>query len=326
MIYLILLCVFLETVLLGSVLVDLRGYKNPIKRLNRYLERGNYIDFDEKDVKKVTFAIQGMKGYLKKFENTTEEIGYLRKQRDKLDRMLDSSEILLTVEEFVAVSGFIVLISIYFVYLVSSSIWVGTAAGVIVVLAIDLVLRAKQRRRIESMNKQLGDALEMMAGTLRAGYSFLQAMDTVAREMPKPISTEFAKVIKEIQVGGTMETALNNMLKRAYTEDLDLLITSVLIHRQIGGNLAEILNNISSTIRERIKLKGEVKVLTGQARISGIIVALLPFGFAMIISFINPEHMKIFISDQLGLFLIGIAIVGQIVGFLIIKRIVDVKY
>ncbi|AHM56951.1 type II secretion system protein [Peptoclostridium acidaminophilum DSM 3953] len=326
MLYFILLYVFISTVLLVTMLIDASGYKKPIKRLGKYLQKGNYENFDKNNPEKPSFSISGVKDYLKKFEKSAEKIGYLSNQRDALDRKLDSADILLTVEEFVAGSGFLVLLATYFGYAATSSILMGAMTGVLVAAAIVLLIRVKRGKKIENLDKQLGDALTMMAGTLRAGYSFLQAMDTVGREMPKPISTEFGKVIKEIQVGGGMETALNNMLKRSYTEDLDLMVTSVLIHRQIGGNLAEILDNISSTIRDRIKLKGEVKVLTSQARLSGLIIALLPFGFAVIISFINPDHMKTLISDRLGQYLIGMALMGQIVGFVIIKRITDVKY
>jgi len=326
MLYFLLIYVFLSTVLLVTMLIDASGYKKPVKRLGKYLQKGNYTDLDADDLKKPILTASEFKDYLKKFEKGTEKFGYLRNQRDALDRKLENAEILLTVEEFVAGSVFLVLVSTYLGYAATSSIPGGVMSGVLVAAAIALLIRVKRRKRIENLDKQLGDALTMMAGTLRAGYSFLQAMDTVAREMPKPISTEFGKVIKEIQVGGGMEKALDNMLKRSYTDDLDLMVTSVLIHRQIGGNLAEILDNISSTIRDRIKLKGEVKVLTSQARLSGLIIALLPFGFAVIISFINPEHMKTLISDRLGQYLIGMALMGQIVGFLIIKRITDVKY
>ncbi|MZQ76187.1 MAG: secretion system protein [Peptoclostridium sp.] len=326
MLYFLLIYVFLSTVLLFKMLIDATGYKKPVKRLGKYLQKGNYADLDGNDFRKPILTTSEFKDYLKKFEKGTEKLGYLRNQRDALDRKLENAEILLTVEEFVAGSVFLVLLSTYLGYAATSSILGGAVTGALVVAAIVLLIRVKRRKRIENLDKQLGDALTMMAGTLRAGYSFLQAMDTVAREMPKPISTEFGKVIKEIQVGGGMEKALDNMLKRSHTDDLDLMVTSVLIHRQIGGNLAEILDNISSTIRDRIKLKGEVKVLTSQARLSGLIIALLPFGFAVIISFINPEHMKTLISDRLGQYLIGMALMGQIIGFVIIKRITDVKY
>lgn len=326
MLYLIILFVFLETILIYGMLIDTTGYKKPIKRLNNYFEKGNYADFEENNSFKSIVDSKSIKKYIEKIEESTQKISRFRKLRDNIDIKLANADILLTAEEFMLASGFLVLFSIFIGYVLSSSLLGGAIIGVVVVAVIMFLLKEKQKRRIATLNDQLGDALDMMAGTLRAGYSFMQAMDTVAREMPKPISAEFGRVIKEIQVGGNMETALESMLQRVYNEDLDLLITSVLIHRQIGGNLAEILDNISSTIRERIKLKGEVKVLTGQARMSGIVVALLPFGFAIIISIMNPDHMKLLISDKLGLFLIGMALFGQLIGFLFIRKILDIKY
>lgn len=326
MIYAILAAVFIEIFILSAMLFDSFTHKKPIKRLNTYFEKGHYLELDENKNSGKHLNAYEVKEYIRKFEKTAENLSFFKQKREKLDNRLAVAGILLTVEEFLVASFGIVVISLYLGYRISSSLLAGIALAVMAGISIVMFIGFKEKKRKEEFNKQLGDAMDMMAGTLRAGYSFMQAMDTVAKEMPQPIAGEFSKVIKEMQVGGTLENAFENLLNRVRTDDLELLVTSVLIHRQVGGNLAEILENISSTIRERIKLKGEIKVLTGQARVSGLIVSLLPFGFAVIITFINPKHMAVLFSDTLGVIMVIMALFGQLVGFLIIRRIMDIKY
>ncbi|KDR93779.1 tight adherence protein B [Peptoclostridium litorale DSM 5388] len=326
MIYAVTAVIFIEILILSSVVLGHIMYKKPIIRLNRYLEKSHYIELDENKNSDKHWNLKEFKNYRQRLEGSAENIGFLRQKREKLDNKLAMAGILFTVEEFLLASFGAVLLSLYLGYKMSSSIIGGIVLSLVVVISIVMIVKLKEKKRIEEFNRQLGDAMDMMSGTLRAGYSFMQAMDTVAREMPKPISREFSKVIREMQMGMPLEKAFEDLLGRVRTDDLELLVTSVLIHRQIGGNLAEILENISSTIRERIKLKGEIKVMTAQARASGIVVSLLPFGFAVIITMINPNHMATLFSDRLGIIMVMMAILGQFVGFLIVRKIMDIKY
>ena len=188
-----------------------------------------------------------------------------------------------------------------------------------------LILRITIERRVKAFNNQLGDCLVLMANSLRTGYSFMQAMQMVSREMLPPISTEFSRTLREINLGVTTEDALNNMAKRVNSDDLDLVMTAVLIQRQIGGNLAEILDNIAGTIRERMKIKGEIKTLTAQGRISGIIVGSLPIGLGMIIHLLNPGYIKVLFVTDLGQFLLGCAVFSQVLGIIAIRKIVNIE-
>ncbi len=199
---------------------------------------------------------------------------------------------------------------------------IGIAVGFILPLVF---LRTKAAKRVRLFNDQLSDGLVLIANSLRTGYSFLQAVEMVAKEMPVPIAVEFGRVMKEMSLGITTEDALNNMAARVGSEDLDLVVTAVLIQRQVGGNLAEVLDNIAGTIRERIKLKGEIRTLTAQGRVSGLVVGLLPFLLGVIIYLINPGYMRILWVDPKGQLILGVAFASQIIGILIVRKIVDIK-
>ncbi len=184
----------------------------------------------------------------------------------------------------------------------------------------------RQQRRLQAFNAQLGDAINLMVNGLRAGYSILQAMEAVARELPPPISTEFDRVVKEQQLGFSLEQALNNMLRRVHSDDLEMLVTAILIQREVGGNLAEILDTISFTIRERVRIKGEIRVLTAQQMISGHVLLFLPIALGIILFGINRDYMlNFFTNGLLGYFMIACTGVMMLIGYFVIQRIVRIE-
>ncbi|RMH00799.1 MAG: secretion system protein [Chloroflexi bacterium] len=196
-------------------------------------------------------------------------------------------------------------------------------------------LRYAANRRINAFNNQLGDVLNLWVNALRSGYSVLQAMETIATEMPPPASREFERVVQEVRLGLDMEQALMNMHRRVPSDDLDLVITAVNIQREVGGNLAEVLDTISFTIRERVRIKGEIRTLTAQGRISGWVVSLLPIGLGLILYAINPEYVsQIWVKDEpfiipnvfpCGWLVLGIGL-GMIgLGVVAIRKIVDIE-
>ncbi|MHB1501776.1 MAG: type II secretion system F family protein [Candidatus Dormibacteria bacterium] len=158
-------------------------------------------------------------------------------------------------------------------------------------VAPPLALRFRERRRSRAFNDQLGDVLILLSNGLKAGYSFPQAMASIARSANPPVAEEFARATREVQLGITPDDALTHMVTRIRSEDLDLVVTAVGIQRVVGGNLAEILDNIAFTIRERIRIKGEVHTLTAQARASGYIITALPIALALILQAINPTYI-----------------------------------
>lgn len=201
----------------------------------------------------------------------------------------------------------------------------GVFGGLIGLFFPFLLVRIKTTRRMRAFNSQLGDALILIANSLRTGYSFMQAVDMVAQEMRPPISTEFGRVVKEMNLGVPVENALGNLSKRIDSEDLDLVLTSVLIQRQVGGNLSEVLDNIARTIRERVRIRGEIRTMTAQGRISGIIISLLPIALGLVIYTMNPGYVRVLFVHPIGQLMLGVAAAGQIIGILVIRRIVDIE-
>lgn len=226
--------------------------------------------------------------------------------------------------EFVVICLGVALLSSIVFILLSGSLLVTCIGGIIGFCLPLLMLRIKIDRRIKAFNLQLGDTLVLVANSLRTGYSFMQAIEMVSREMPKPIGEEFGRVLKEMNLGITTEDAMNNMAKRVNSDDLDLSITAVLIQRQVGGNLAEVLTSIASTIRERVKIKGQIKTLTAQGRISGMIIGILPFGIGGIIYVINPEYIKVLFTHPMGKMMLAVGVVSQLIGMLVIRKIINI--
>jgi tight adherence protein B len=179
--------------------------------------------------------------------------------------------------------------------------------------------------RLGAFNKQLPDTITLLSNSLRAGSSFLQSIELVSREGAAPMSEEMGRVVREVNLGLGMEEALLNMVRRIKSEDLDLMVTAISIQQQVGGNLAEILDTIAFTIRERVRIKGEINTLTAQGRYSGYLVAMLPVGLAFMLNLINPSFMEPLFTELLGRIALGLGIVMELIGFFVIQKIVDIK-
>jgi tight adherence protein B len=195
-----------------------------------------------------------------------------------------------------------------------------------------LWLGRRKSGRLKAFNKQLPDTITLIANALRAGSSFLQSIELVVRESRPPVSTEFGRVIREVNLGLPFDVALENMVQRVKSEDFELMATAIAIQHQVGGNLAEILDSIAFTIRERIRIKGEIRTLTAQQRLSGYVVGGLPFGLALFIylaapTFFDPMFAKPpeFLGIPLGMILLGIALASMGAGFYFIRKIVDIE-
>lgn len=186
-----------------------------------------------------------------------------------------------------------------------------------------ILWRIEHRRK--AFVNQLGDCLVTVANAMRAGFSFLQAMEIVAKEMPPPISEEFGRTIHEMNLGARMEDVMEEMDRRVGSPDFSLVVTAVLIQRQVGGNLSQILDTISDTINDRIRMRREVLALTAQGRFSGWILAALPFAVAAALSFMNPGYLNPLFENEIGRMAVVGAIVLILIGFFVIQRIVDIE-
>lgn len=193
------------------------------------------------------------------------------------------------------------------------------------VVFASLYVQFKAKRRMKQFTNQLGDAIAMMSNAIKSGFTFQQAMDIVAKEIKGPISEEFVRALNEIQLGVTLEEALEGICQRIKDDDFEMVAMSVVIQRQVGGNLSQILDTVGETIRDRIKLKGEIKALTAEGVISGWAIALLPVVVAAICLAMNEEYFKPLRESGLGDILLIGCIVSEIIGGLVIRWIINVK-
>lgn len=186
-------------------------------------------------------------------------------------------------------------------------------------------VRYRIGHRLKAFDAQLGDTLTLLSNALKAGYSFAQAIDTVAKNAVPPIADEFGRAVREMNLGGSPDEALQNITKRIASADFDLVATAYSIHRTVGGNLAEILDNIAYTIRERVRIKGEIATLTAQARASGTLITFLPLVLALFMYFVTPTYFRPMFENFIGWVLIAIGIFMIFIGNLIIRRVVAIE-
>jgi tight adherence protein B len=218
-----------------------------------------------------------------------------------------------------ALAGF--LLGLLATHLLLTGLLLGALGAVVPLFALN-ARRQTRRRRFDT---QLPDALMLLSSALRAGYSFPQAMQTVAAELPPPLAVEFAWASGEVRLGVPLETALGRIIARVQSPDLDLVVTAILIQLPLGGNLAEVLDAISETIRERVRVSGEVQTLTAEGRLSaGILIVLAP-ALALILHLRSPDYFQPLLDSPFGHILIFGAIIGQLIGGLIIRRMVALE-
>ena len=248
---------------------------------------------------------------------------------DRIARELARADLKLKVAEYFALFVIaIVLGALIFGFLGGwhpVSFLIGAVLGA---FAPRFYVKRQQRQRLNKFNDQLGDMLNLMVNGLRAGYSTMQAMEAISKELPTPISDEFRRVVQEMQLGVPMETALDNLLRRIPSDDLDFVVTAINVQREVGGNLSEILDSISYTIRERVRIKGEIRVMTAQVRASGTLLSIIPMALALILWFMNPDYLLSFFdgpSPICGWAAIGLIIIMIATGYFVMMKIADIE-
>lgn len=293
------------------------------ERLDR-MSQGASLQLEVQDEAEDKAAVQERRELLKGLDNALAQ----RKFGQKWRRQLARADIKLTVAEFAAlhfvgsIGGFLLGFIILFRGEIVSSI----VAGFIGFFVPRIYVARTVSKRLISFETQLPDTLSLWVNALRSGYSVMQAMEAIAKDAGEPTSAEFKRVVQEVQLGIDMTDALEHLLERVESEDLDLVITAVNIQHEVGGNLAEILDVISGTIRERIKLKGEIRVLTAQGRITGYLISFLPIGLALFLNLINPGFMNPMFQNRLcgwPMLGAGLALIG--IGTAVIQKIVDIE-
>jgi tight adherence protein B len=252
-----------------------------------------------------------------------------RSGTDDLAIQLERADMKLTVSEFVATRIFFGVFGLGIPILLLGATPRGVIAAVIFGLFGYMLPRfymvRGRSKRLTKLNEQLPDMLTMMANALKSGFGLMQSMDLVAKELEHPIATDIRRMLQEINVGSAIDEALQNMAQRSGSSDLDIVVTAMLIQQSTGGNLAEILDTVSHTMRERIRIRGEIKTLTTQQVMTGFIIGLLPIFIALGITVINPDYISLLFTRTAGQFMIGAGVMMELIGMFVIKKILDIE-
>ncbi len=291
-----------------------------MERMGRFATRDEFLAVSD----------GGSKHAPSKMAQGIEEVFKGRPVADKTALLLTQADVRITVGEFLmlriiaAGGGFAIGFLIQASMAPAFGLLLGVVIGFLGFILPSLYLGSKAKRRRKEFVGQLGDTITLMANSLRAGYSLLQTMDMVAKETRDPMAGEFRRVVREIGLGISHEDAMANLMRRVPSDDLDLLVTAINIQHEVGGNLAQILTTIGHTIRERVRIKGEINVLTAQVKFSGYIITAMPIGLAIIIFFLNPGYMAPLWTWPWVCMPIGSSIM-IVFGFLIMRKIANIE-
>jgi tight adherence protein B len=244
----------------------------------------------------------------------------------ELSNYLAMSGVKLSASECIISWAAITILPILLVTFAGGNILTAAALGIIGFILPPFLISRSRKKRQEEFNKQLVEALAIMKNAIKSGFSFQQAMESIANEMQPPISTEFKKVLREVNYGISLEEALKHMVDRVKNPDLDLLVSAVLTATQVGGNLSEVLEVISETVKDRIRIKASIRVMTASGRFSGIIIGLLPIFIILVLMIINPEYFTSFFESLIGKIMLAVSAIMEVTGFLVINKIVNIKY
>jgi tight adherence protein B len=287
------------------------------ERLGRYAE-GQVISTSSDEVKKQRGSI--IADYLERAGEGSDLFNNLARDLARADLKLRPAEFVAVI--VISIVGFGVV-----GFIISSSMIFAGVGMIIGAFVPRMYVKRQEKSRLKKFDNQLSDMLNLMVNGLRAGFSTLQAMEAVSRELPKPINEEFHRVVQEMQLGIMMEDALDHLLRRINSEDLDLVITAINVQREVGGNLAEILDSISFTIRERVRIKGEIQALTAQGRATAWVISAMPIALVALLFLINRSYIMQFFNPETrscGIPIIVLAAVMIITGFIATQKIVDI--
>jgi tight adherence protein B len=244
----------------------------------------------------------------------------------KIEGMLRRADIKLSSIDAILIYAVLQVISVFAGYLLTSMLVGSLILMVITHVVCITYVKILAKKRLKKFEMQLGDAIQIITNAMKAGYSFFQSLSRVVDESSPPISDAFGKVIKEMSLGKGTEEALEELMIHHPIEDLELMVTAIIIQREIGGNLADILDNILETIRERQRINREVKTLTAQGRLSGLIIMIMPIGLGVVLFMMNPEYILLLFQTTVGRFMLGLAVMNQVIGAFMINKIVKIDY
>jgi tight adherence protein B len=244
---------------------------------------------------------------------------------EKIQRELAQADLKLTVREWLLIRVGAIVGLFLVGFLLQRNLLVGAMLGAVGYFLPTLILRMRQGRRLKAFDRQLPDVLDQLVGSLRVGYGLSQSVEWVSQQMPDPAAAEFDRVVREMQLGQTLPQSLESMVRRIDSKDLALIVTAIKIQHESGGNLAEILEIVAHTIRERVRVQREIDVLTAQQRYSGYTMMVLPIGIAFLLFAINPDYMMgLFTPGPTLCIPVGAGIM-MILGFFVMRRIINIE-
>jgi tight adherence protein B len=243
---------------------------------------------------------------------------------ERLAKALTAADISLTVVEFALIIAGLAVVG-FALGTIRFDARLGVVVGVVLGFLPMLYLRRAQNRRRRAITAQLPDMLTTLTGALRAGYGLTQSLEVLSDQLPAPISEEFARVLRDVGLGLPVSVALEEMAQRVASDDMDLIVTAIVVQHDMGGNLARTLESIGHTVRDRIRILREIRVLTSQQRLTGYILAAMPPIMALLLFVVNPEYMSGLFEPGMTQLLPVAAVIMQVIGFLIIRKIVDIE-
>jgi len=287
------------------------------KRLEHFIHNENPEPKSDKEIRRIVDLTTAKEKVRKRLK--------AKDKNNSLEMMLHRAGIPLKPEEYVMFQWISVIFFALFFYLLKASFFLLIIGGIIGFILPKVIVRSKQKKRLQQFNEYLPEMISTVVNALRAGFSFFQALRNVMEESPSPAKEELEIVLQEMQYGATVEESLNRMKERMPSNDLDLMIQAILIQRQVGGNLAVVLEKIVHTIRERIKIQGQIKTLTAQGKLSGMVVALLPVGLSGMLFLVNPSYILTLFTNPIGLGLLAVGGMSMILGFFFIMKITNIE-
>lgn len=292
--------------------------ERPIEKL-KYFENEHLGEEDSKPNKKLSGSL------LKVIAQVVPDIIMSQKRKELIEIDLIRAGLGLKAEELFVIKASSTIILSFLSYAINRDVFLFLLIILLTWNFPRLIIHRKKNQRLKLFEEQINEGIMIISNSLKAGYSFLQAVSVVAEETKDPFSKEFKKLLKEMSLGISMNDSLASMLNRVCSEDLKLIVNAILIQKDVGGNLSEILDTISGTIRERQKIQNELKTLTAQGKLSGTIVVLIPVFLGFIIYFFNKEYMLLLLTTKIGIGMLASAVMSQLIGILLINKIIKIN-
>jgi len=313
----VILTFLLAWTFISAVLITLFNKDKPINKL-KYLDEDFVLSEKDKNNNK------NRKSILKTLSSIVPESRLNKKKEKKLELELMKADLNITVEELLVIKILSASAFAFLAFAVFKDYFIVILVYVFIWNVPKFIIKKRKKEKIKLLDNQLNEGITIISNSLKAGYSFLQAVAVVSEKTSDPFSKEFKILLKEMSLGISEEDALRNLLSRVESEDLRLIINAILIQKDIGGNLSEILDNISETIRERQKIKNELKTLTAQGKLSGIILMLIPVFLGITIYLFNKEYVLVLFTTSIGLTMLAAAVVSELFRLLMIKKIINI--